>query len=373
MSRLILIKTVARDYHALVVAAALRELGCDPHIFSQSSLPGAGDFSIGGDWDDPEISAGGRSFLASSVKSFWNRRTARDFNFPPYAHPADHAHIEGSFSAALTGMDEILGDAFNVNPPAAAKLTSNKINQLRHARASGLLAPPTLITSDLVAVQAFQERHGALCMKPLSVYYWKDVDTIRATMTRQVVAEQLDVRAVSLVPAIYQPYVAKAYEVRLAVMGRTFIATRIGHLAGSAGEVDWRTDNSYLDRLGSVDTPDAVKKSARALMDRLGLKYGAFDFIVTPTGEWVFLEVNQGGQFAWQEIHQPAMRIIEPFARFLAEGRDDFLWDPAQASDALSHAALQRQLEFLPNIETLGTEPQPLDRSSHFDETGLAA
>ena len=32
-------------------------------------------------------------------------------------------------------------------------------------------------------------------------------------------------------------------------------------------------------------------------MRALGLVFGAFDFIVTPTGEYVFLEVNEMGQF----------------------------------------------------------------------------
>jgi pyruvate carboxylase len=37
------------------------------------------------------------------------------------------------------------------------------------------------------------------------------------------------------------------------------------------------------------------------LMRSLGLRFGALDFLVTPEGEWVFLEVNPNGQRAFVE------------------------------------------------------------------------
>jgi glutathione synthase/RimK-type ligase-like ATP-grasp enzyme len=37
------------------------------------------------------------------------------------------------------------------------------------------------------------------------------------------------------------------------------------------------------------------------LMKKLGLRYGAFDFVETPEGEMVFLEVNSAGQHGWLE------------------------------------------------------------------------
>jgi D-alanine-D-alanine ligase-like ATP-grasp enzyme len=36
-------------------------------------------------------------------------------------------------------------------------------------------------------------------------------------------------------------------------------------------------------------------------MRDLGLVYGAFDFVITPEAEWIFLEVNPGGQFGFLE------------------------------------------------------------------------
>ncbi|GAA2112661.1 hypothetical protein [Streptomyces synnematoformans] len=42
-----------------------------------------------------------------------------------------------------------------------------------------------------------------------------------------------------------------------------------------------------------------MNRSLVNLHARLGLIYGACDLIVTPTGEVVFLEVNQAGEWGW--------------------------------------------------------------------------
>ncbi|MGH3696825.1 MAG: hypothetical protein ACRDRX_23055 [Pseudonocardiaceae bacterium] len=47
--------------------------------------------------------------------------------------------------------------------------------------------------------------------------------------------------------------------------------------------------------------PDGVEHGIRAVMRELGLVYGAFDFMIIPDAEWIFLEVNPGGQFGFLE------------------------------------------------------------------------
>lgn len=36
-------------------------------------------------------------------------------------------------------------------------------------------------------------------------------------------------------------------------------------------------------------------------MSALGSRFGVLDFLVTPAGEWYFLEINPNGQWAWIE------------------------------------------------------------------------
>jgi hypothetical protein len=91
----------------------------------------------------------------------------------------------------------------------------------------------------------------------------------------------------------------KKYDVRLTVVGDRFFAVAIHTDSGNA-YIDWRSDYSSL-RYESIDTPDDVHDAVIALLNRLGLPFGAFDFVVTPEGEWVFLEVNPNGQWGWIE------------------------------------------------------------------------
>jgi D-alanine-D-alanine ligase-like ATP-grasp enzyme len=54
-------------------------------------------------------------------------------------------------------------------------------------------------------------------------------------------------------------------------------------------------------------------------MKRTNLAYAGFDFVVTPSEEWVMLEANTGPQWAWLEAATGAP-IVDAMATMLAEG-----------------------------------------------------
>lgn len=71
--------------------------------------------------------------------------------------------------------------------------------------------------------------------------------------------------------------------------------------AGSwQGYVDYRTDYDNL-TYELVDLPEQVTTGIQRLMSRFGLIFGALDFVITPHGEWVFLEINPTGQYGFIE------------------------------------------------------------------------
>jgi hypothetical protein len=51
----------------------------------------------------------------------------------------------------------------------------------------------------------------------------------------------------------------------------------------------------------------------------MSLGFGSLDFIVTPDGEHVFLEVNPVGQFGWI-VEQTGLPIYERLAELLIDG-----------------------------------------------------
>jgi hypothetical protein len=54
-------------------------------------------------------------------------------------------------------------------------------------------------------------------------------------------------------------------------------------------------------------------------MVTMDLAYGALDFVVQPSGEWVFLEINAGGQYGWIEDETRAP-LTDQLADLLAKG-----------------------------------------------------
>lgn len=52
-------------------------------------------------------------------------------------------------------------------------------------------------------------------------------------------------------------------------------------------------------------------------MARLGLLFGCIDLMVTPDDDYVFLEVNEMGQFLWIERANPDIRMLDTFCDFL--------------------------------------------------------
>jgi hypothetical protein len=95
---------------------------------------------------------------------------------------------------------------------------------------------------------------------------------------------------------------------------------------------------------------------------------------VTPDGEWVFLEVNEAGQFLWQEQFCEDCFVVEPFARFLMSQDPTFEWDPAQKSDELTLKSLAGAVSNSERYLDLRREPPlPDEVLGHAKEDALAA
>ena len=65
-----------------------------------------------------------------------------------------------------------------------------------------------------------------------------------------------------------------------------------------------------------VQLPIEVASGLHVLMSELGLVFGAVDLICTPSGEYVFLELNPCGEFFWLE-HAPGLPISDAIADLL--------------------------------------------------------
>ena len=101
---------------------------------------------------------------------------------------------------------------------------------------------------------------------------------------------------ISFTPVYLQNYIPKLFEVRITIIGENVYPIRID----TRNKVDWRADYENH-KYSKIICPNHIIEKCYQLLEDFSLKYGAFDFIVTPKNEWVFLEVNPNGQWLWLE------------------------------------------------------------------------
>src|SRR5690606_7541051 len=116
--------------------------------------------------------------------------------------------------------------------------------------------------------------------------------------TSRVTLDDLpDDHLLSLTPGIFQHEVVKRHEIRVTMMGHTLIGIKIDSNATSHGTLDWRAHPTLGLPVTAVKVSGPIADACRAIAGELGLFFGCFDFIIDQSGDPVFLEVNQMGNF----------------------------------------------------------------------------
>ncbi|MFT2016097.1 ATP-grasp ribosomal peptide maturase [Streptomyces sp. 796.1] len=239
-------------------------------------------------------------------------RAPNPFRFPTGMSDAEQrfaaAQARAGFGGVLTALE-----CRWVNHPSAMSRAEYKPYQLAVARQCGLTIPPTLITNRAVAVKAFaRSTPGQVICKPVASPVLIEDDQLKTVYTHVLDSDDLaDLTGIETTAHLFQAWVDKAYEVRLTMVGKRAFAAEIRSTT-EAGHTDWRSDYRSL-RYRPIEVPEDVLRKVRSLMQRLHLRFGALDFVVSPSGEWTFLEVNPCGQWDWIQ-HATGHPIAESIA-----------------------------------------------------------
>ncbi|MGH3567119.1 MAG: ATP-grasp ribosomal peptide maturase [Pseudonocardia sp.] len=234
----------------------------------------------------------------------------RDIRSVWYRHPS-HFDLAGGMSrperrlAAAEARVGIAGvlcslDVVWMNYPSR-EADALKPRQLDVARRCGLRIPQTLITNRAEAVREFAtDLDGPLAGKNLSAASLIEGSHVRTAYTRRLGPDDLaDLSGVETTAHLFQEFIDKAFEVRMTVVGDRVFAAAI-HAHSAAARIDFRTDYDNLS-YSIIDPPAPVLDGVRAFMRTFDLTFGAFDFAVTDTGDWVLFECNPFGQYGWLE------------------------------------------------------------------------
>lgn len=269
----------------------------------------------GGRWAG-HLRTPGRLIDLEEITAVWYR-TPRAYQFPAELTAPEKAHANLEAKYGLGGVLTSLSTLW-VNHPARLASASYKPVQMVAAQRSGLVVPDTVVTNEADTVREF-----AAAGKTVNKFFGSNTileDGVRKiSFTRLLTDTDLaDLRGIDVTAHQLQRWVPKYRDVRVVVIGENITAAAIR--AGSAeGYVDFRADYDTL-AYELIEPPAEVSHGIRRLMAELGLVYGALDFVLEKdTSQWVFLEINAGGQFGFIEDATGAP-LTAQLADLLAKG-----------------------------------------------------
>ncbi|MGH7484237.1 MAG: hypothetical protein ACREMY_01365 [bacterium] len=324
----VLILTQAGDVHAHAVDIALRQKGIESRLYFSSDFPSRETESVLFRDRRKLLWLGTLGAVAEEeIRTVWRRRPAYVLDRDKL-HPSDRQFAEWQCMAFRSALFDVLApQAFWVNRPEVAARASRKILQHQLALEVGLSVPETLYSNDPNAIRCFLRRQGGEGVyKTFLSMVWEAPDTHWLPYTSRVSEGDLVEDAIlRAVPGIYQALVPKAFELRVTFIGKRAFAARLLSQQTSDGQLDWRQAYGEL-RMEPHTLSPAVAERCWRLMKAFGLNFGCFDFVVTPEGEHVFLEVNEMGQWLFIET-ETGMPLLDAFCSFLATGSVEYTCD----------------------------------------------
>lgn len=318
---MILIVSYLDDAHVPFVTPSLDKAGVEYRWIDSGQVPARAEVRVAYDRGgivSRTFHQDGRRIDLDEATAVWYRHPTKPVAAPETTDERQREWVRQETEALLAGLGDTLDCLWVPGKPHRAYAARNKTNQLALAARLGLQVPRTLITNSPEAfLDFYSECNGRLVTKTL---YDPRVDRDgerHATFTRPV--RRRDVaryRSIRHAPLIAQEYVPKRIELRIMVVGSRVLAAEIHSQASHATRDDWRHYDFDRTPHSRHELPDEVAARCVRLVETLGLCFGAIDMVLTPDREYVFLELNPNGQWAWiQDL--TALPISEAIADLL--------------------------------------------------------
>ncbi|MDW3190973.1 MAG: hypothetical protein R8G66_01375 [Cytophagales bacterium] len=329
----ILIITNSSDLHADILVSRLEKKGVSPFRINLNEFPR--DFELTFETRQDSWMAvithlpSGRELDTHQIKSIWTRK-ASDFSF---LSENDYSAQEKAYANQETKhvLNGILYsvDCFWMNHPLAVRSALWKGEQTIRAAKMGFNIPESLITNRPESVPQFQEMVNrdvvlksqstpSLAMEEVAVDDQVVTQGLQTTILTDDHYENIE--SVREIPCYFQAYIEKQFELRVTVIGNHVFAAKINSQDSEQTKVDFR-DYSADILYEAFHLPDDIETRCRDYVHSYNLQYGAMDIIVTPEGEYVFLENNPAGQFWFVEQLVPELKMMNALAECLMNGK----------------------------------------------------
>jgi len=261
-------------------------------------------FGIGNKDLNWKISDGSKTIISDNISSIWYRRPT-----PPKADkfPANFkGFMEDEMKKTLRSMwHSLRHKVLWVNHPHDLRFTElDKPTQMKIAAEKGLKIPETLITNNPEEAIKFANKHGDIAIKTMgSTQAYINKDKIYHDYTRRISVDEVKKHKnnITLVPVMFQEYIPKDIELRITIVGSKIFSCSIHTQDSERTKEDWRRYDFKNVKHEEFKLPNKIKSKLLDFMRYFNLQFGTIDMILTPDGEYIFLEINPSGQWGWIE------------------------------------------------------------------------
>ncbi len=277
---------------------------------------------LDGDFLDGYLVFGKTRLHFRDIHSVWYRRPVSPVPSAEILDPILREFVVAESEDALQGIWRCL-DCLWVSHPDNLRQAEFKLYQLKTASRVGLRLSPTVLTNIPSVAQAFYNgQNKEVIYKTLRRGRLIRDDSVGLIYTSRVHSSEAEkLNNVMYAPSLFQKYVAKHVEIRVTIIGAKVFAVEIHSQDWHDSVHDWRRGDTARIRHTPHSLPQDVEAKCLALVRCLGLAFGAIDLILTPYGEYIFLEINPNGQWAWLQQRCPEIPLRETLADLLISGK----------------------------------------------------
>jgi len=303
---MILIFTNKQDVHADEVIKKLYERNIE--VFRLNSEDLLQKYKINLSIDKSGLCSGeiidelGRVLNLVELRVAWLRKPMFDFFGDESTESEEQSFIVSETKAFINTLYSMPNIKW-VNDPFVANRAKVKFQQLLLAKKYDIKVPKTLITTQPeVAKEFFIECGEEVLVKTIYTGNVTINGINQGIPSRKIGKNDFYTfyKSISLSPTQLQEYVEKSFELRITIIGEKVFAVKIDSQVHEETKIDWRL-HTKMNPHSIFELPTKIEKFCTDFLKEQGLLYGAMDFIVTPEGEYYFLENNPFGQYLWLE------------------------------------------------------------------------
>jgi len=253
------------------------------------------------------------------IKSVYYRRPILPSKTTNNLTRGEEIFIINEITNYLEGLYKILKNAFWISPVFAIREAESKIHQLQVAKELGFNIPPSLITTDYKITEEFITEFKSI-IKPIKTGFIEDEGNEKIIFTT-LFDDNSQLERIQTCPTYFQKFINKTSDIRVTVIGNKVFAAQILSQEYDETKIDWRKAERIKLQYEKIELSSTLSDLCIKLTKKLGLNFGAIDFVKDENGGFLFLEINPNGQWAWIE-KQLDYNLSYEISKLLIDGKN---------------------------------------------------